>query len=228
VLKTVPTASLPSGNNASLWLKMIKSGPRYQTYYSTDGATWTPFYEVGGSLTNVKVGLFSYNRAGTSTDLTTAFDYFRAGNTAVATGGVGGTVPATLALSLGPPASFGPFTPGVARDYTASTTANVISTAGDATLSVADPDTNAPGHLVNGAYSLPSPLQAAASSPAGAGGAFAPVGGTANPLTLLRYGAPVSNDPVTISFLQHIGATDALRTGSYGKTLTFTLSTDQP
>jgi beta-glucosidase len=228
VLKTVPTASLLSGNNASLWLKMIKSGPRYQTYYSTDGATWTPFYEVGGSLTNVKVGLFSYNRAGTSTDLTTAFDYFRAGNTAVATGGVGGTVPATLALSLGPPASFGPFTPGVARDYTASTTANVISTAGDATLSVADPDTNAPGHLVNGAYSLPSPLQAAASSPAGAGGAFAPVGGTANPLTLLRYGAPVSNDPVTISFLQHIGATDALRTGSYGKTLTFTLSTDQP
>ena len=31
---------------------------------------------------------------------------------------------------------FGPFTPGVAKDYTASTTANVISTAGDATLSV--------------------------------------------------------------------------------------------
>ena len=41
---------------------------------------------------------------------------------------VGGTVPATLSLTLGAPASFGAFTPGVAREYTASTTANVIST----------------------------------------------------------------------------------------------------
>ena len=31
-------------------------------------------------------------------------------------GGAGGTVPATLSLSLGTPAAFGPFTPGVARD----------------------------------------------------------------------------------------------------------------
>ena len=37
-------------------------------------------------------------------------------------GGVGGTVPATLALTLGAPATFGAFTPGVAREYTASTT----------------------------------------------------------------------------------------------------------
>ena len=54
-------------------------------------------------------------------------------------GGVGGSVPATLALTLGAAASFGPFTPGAQKDYFASTTANVISTAGDATLSVADP-----------------------------------------------------------------------------------------
>ena len=38
----------------------------------------------------------------------------------------------------------------------------------------------------------------------------------------------MSNDPVTISFKQHIGATDALRTGTYSKTLTFTLSTTNP
>src|SRR4029079_12074673 len=67
-----------------------------------------------------------------------------------APGGAGGTVPATLSLSLGPPASFGPFTPGAAKTYTASTTANVISTAGDATLSVSDAGPN-PGKLVNGA-----------------------------------------------------------------------------
>ena len=54
-------------------------------------------------------------------------------------GSAGGTVPATLSLSLGAPASFGAFTPGVAKTYTANTTANVISTAGDATLSVSDP-----------------------------------------------------------------------------------------
>ena len=34
-------------------------------------------------------------------------------------GGAGGTVPATLALTLGTPAAFGAFTPGVAKDYTA-------------------------------------------------------------------------------------------------------------
>ena len=39
---------------------------------------------------------------------------------------VGGTVPATLSLTLGAPATFGAFTPGVDAEYTASTTANVI------------------------------------------------------------------------------------------------------
>jgi hypothetical protein len=39
---------------------------------------------------------------------------------------------------------------------------------------------------------------------------------------------PVSNDAVTITFKQHIDATDALRTGAYSKTLTFTLSTTTP
>ncbi len=48
-------------------------------------------------------------------------------------GGAGGSVPATLALTLGAPASFGSFVPGVAAEYTAGTTANVITTAGDAT-----------------------------------------------------------------------------------------------
>jgi beta-glucosidase len=226
VLKSVPTAGLVDGT--TLYLKIVKSGQRYQSYFSTDGSTWTPFYEVGASLTNTKVGLFSYNRAGTSTDLSTAFDSFRVANTAVATGPVGGTVPPTLALSLGAPASFAAFTPGVAKDYTNSMTANVVSTAGDATLSVADPATTATGHLVNGSFSLPSPLQAAATSAAGAGGLTAPIGGSSSPLTLLSYAGPVSNDPVSISFGQHIGAKDALRTGSYSKTLTFTLSTDQP
>jgi hypothetical protein len=143
-------------------------------------------------------------------------------------GNVGGSVPATLSLSLGTPAAFGPFTPGVAKTYAASTTANVISTAGDATLSVADPSSTATGHLVNGAFSLPQALQAKASSAGGTGDGFKDVGGSSNPTTLLTYGNPVSNDAVTVAFQQAIGANDALRTGAYSKTLTFTLSTTTP
>ena len=45
---------------------------------------------------------------------------------------------------------------------------------------------------------------------------------------LLAYGAPVSNDAVTIDFSQSIGADEPLRTGTYAKTLTFTLSTTNP
>jgi Zinc carboxypeptidase len=116
---------------------------------------------------------------------------------------VGGSVPATLSLTLGAPASFGAFTPGVAKDYTAQTSANVISTAGDAALTYSDP-----GHLTNGSFSLPSAL--------------------AIDLSKSAWMAPVSNDPVTIRFAQHIDANDALRTGSYSKTVTFTLSTTSP
>jgi len=116
---------------------------------------------------------------------------------------VGGTVPATLSLSLGRPASFGAFTPGVERDYTATTDATIISTAGDAALTVSDP-----GHLTNGAFSLPEPLRVSLSKSA--------------------WAAPVSNDVVTILAKQLIKAKDPLRTGSYSRTLTFTLSTTSP
>ncbi len=118
-------------------------------------------------------------------------------------GTVGGTVPATLSLTLGPAASFGAFTAGVAHTYEASTTANVTSTAGDAALTVSDP-----GHLTNGAFALPQPLQV-----------------LGVPRT---WSAPVSNDAFVIGFKQDIAANDALRTGTYSKTLTFTLSTTTP
>ena len=76
-----------------------------------------------------------------------------------------GDEPATLSLTLGAPASFGAFTPGVARDYAASTTALVTSTAGNATLTVHDASTVATGHLVNGAFSLPQSLRRARPAP---------------------------------------------------------------
>ena len=118
-------------------------------------------------------------------------------------GSVGGTVPATLALTLGAPASFGAFTPGVERTYTASTTAGVVSTAGNAALAVSEP-----GHLANGAFTLPEPLAVSFSK--------------------ASWTAPVSNDGVTITFSQRVKAGDPLRTGTYDRTLTFTLSTTSP
>jgi hypothetical protein len=139
------------------------------------------------------------------------------------TAGVGGSVPATLSLVLGTPAAFAPFVPGLADSYTASTTATVISTAGDAALSVADPSASATGHLVNGTFSLPAPLQANANN-----GPFSEVKGSSAPASLLTYSAPISNDQVTLGFKQAIGSTDALRTGTYAKSLTFTLSTTTP
>jgi hypothetical protein len=84
---------------------------------------------------------------------------------------------------------------------------------------VADPGAF-PGRLVNGTFTLTQPVQAAVS------GAFAPVG--AAPLTLHTYGGPASNDPLTIRLKQTIGSAEALRTGAYSKTFTFTLSTTTP
>ena len=141
---------------------------------------------------------------------------------------VGGTVPATLSLSLGAPASFGAFIPGVGKTYEASTTANVISTAGDALLSVSDPSPQNTGHLVNGAFALPQPLQARARNAANTGTPYNNVGSSASPLNLLTWSAPISNDQLTLGFSQRVNANDALRTGTYSKTLTFTLSTTTP
>jgi amidase len=113
-------------------------------------------------------------------------------------------VPATLSLTLGAPASFGAFVPGApTKEYTAASTATVISTAGDAALSVSEP-----GHLANGSFTLPEPLRVE-------------LGKTA-------WTGPISGDTVGITFKQLIKANDPLRTGVYSKTLTFTLSTTQP
>jgi hypothetical protein len=181
-----------------------------QIHYTTDGSTPTslsPVYQptrpralpeplhIGGTTT-IK-WLATDFKGNTSTGSKTLYIGTRQD------GGVGGTVPATLSLSLGAAASFGEFTPGLAKDYTAATMATVTSTAADAKLSVSDP-----GHLTNGAFSLPRPLQVTLTPPSWSG--------------------PVSNGLATIGFKQSIGANDALRTGSYSKTLTFTLSTTTP
>src|SRR4051794_35542515 len=185
-------------------------------YWSTTSHSW---------VTNLGSRTIWAGNSSTNLPLTSTFTLGANGAFATgAPGDIGGSVPATLALTLGTPALFGAFTPGSDKTYEAQTTATVISTAGDATLSVADPSSTATGRLVNGTFALSEPLQARANS-----GVFAPLSTTTSaPLALLTYTGPVSNDAVTIGFRQHIAADQALRTGAYSKTLTFTLSTTQP
>ncbi|HWK28798.1 MAG TPA: hypothetical protein VNS09_19715 [Solirubrobacter sp.] len=187
----------------------------YRLSASASGAGWTA--ELRNALATAKFGesvdvpvYVTRGTAASNTVTLTATSVSDPSKTATATcaqaqaaGDVGGTVPATLSLELGAAASFGAFQPGVDREYVTSTTANVVSTAADAALTVSEP-----GHLTNGAFSLPEALRVGVEPGAWSG--------------------PVSNGAATITFRQHIGANDALRTGAYSKTLTFTLSTTNP
>jgi PKD repeat protein len=212
----IATANLTSTGGTGVWatttvpLTGVAAGAHelFLTFRTvTGGAT-------GGNLLNLNWAEFGGN--GVTVQSTSA------------NGDAGGTVAATLSLSLGTPAAFGTFTPGLAKTYTAATSASVLSTAGDATLSVSDPSPTATGHLVNGSFTLPQALQVKASSPLGTGGAFTDVGGATAPTSVLTYSQPVANDQVSVTFSQAIAADDALRTGAYSKTLTFTLSTTTP
>ena len=151
-------------------------------------------------------------------------------STGDAIGTVGGDVPSMLALSLPTqPGSFGTFAPTVARSYETAVASTVTSTAGNAVLSVTDPSATATGHLVNGTFSLPSPLNVRAINATNPTQAYAPLSETSGtPTNLLTYAGPVNTDAVTLGFRQAIGATDVLRSGNYAKTLTFTLSTTAP
>jgi hypothetical protein len=137
---------------------------------------------------------------------------------------VSGTVGTTLGLTVSSPAtSLGVFVPGVSADYTAGVALGVTTSTGDASLTIQDPSAVATGHLVNGPYALASPLLAKAGA-----GAFGPVGSSAAPLLLQTYAAPVVDEPLAVTFKQSISASEPLRTGTYAKTVLFTLSTTAP
>ena len=72
---SVSGSAVGSGN--TLWLRMVKNGNIYSTYYSING---TDFSQIGSGYTldfkNVQAGLISINGSGTNTDLDVKFDYF--------------------------------------------------------------------------------------------------------------------------------------------------------
>ena len=117
----------------------------------------------------------------------------------------------------------------LARDYDLNLAAQVTSTAGNALLTVTDPSATATGYLVNGTFALASPLQVRSPTAANPNPAYATLPSTAGaPLTLQSYSGPVSNEAVQIALRQSIGANEGLRAGTYGKNLTFTLSSSTP
>ncbi len=213
----------PAATSSKVDFGIGKSGGVSYTWKFDDGATATGATASHSYLTG---GTHSATLTVTYADGQTASKDVSVTVPPTASDDVGGTVIPTLALTLGPAAGFGNFTAAVANTYNASTTANVVSTGGDATLTVADTSATAPGHLVNGTFSLPQAVKARATNSANSNTTFANVSST--PLTLLTYGGPTSNDAVALQFQQAIAATDALRSGSYSKTLTFTLSTTTP
>jgi hypothetical protein len=144
----------------------------------------------------------------------------------MATSTITATVPLTLGLQLGDTrVNFGSIVPGVAQVYQASVAATVTSTAGNATLSAVDADGD-DGRLATGAFKLASPLRLRATNGANPNTAFAPL--TATPMTLLTYPTWISNDAVTITVQQPIGAAEPLMAGTYGKVIRFTLSSTSP
>ena len=65
------------GADGAIWLRLTKTGNTYKAYYSTDGSVYRFMGSTTLSAEPTRAGLVAFNRAGTSTDLDVAFDYFR-------------------------------------------------------------------------------------------------------------------------------------------------------
>jgi beta-glucosidase len=72
VLATARTAGVVGH---TVWLRMIKRGPRYATSYSGDGVHFAPIYNAGADLSDVKVGVFAIGSGETA-----SFGYFHVKN----------------------------------------------------------------------------------------------------------------------------------------------------
>ena len=138
-------------------------------------------------------------------------------------GDVGGAVPATLALTVGGPAAFPAFDAGRGpRLHRGADRQRHLHRPASRRSSVADAEHERPRpareRRVLPRHAAPGPGE----------GRRVRGGRRRRRSTCSTYTGPVSNDAVPIEFKQSIAANEALRTGTYGKTLTLTLSTTTP
>ncbi len=151
---------------------------------------------------------------------------------------VHGEVPYTQTLtSYCTEVNLGHFIPAEARTYTGTCGVTATSTEAKSTLTAEDAGTTHKGYLVHTGTSKefaldenpePNPLEvkaADAEEVAGPESALAPL---TSIVTLREFLAPISNDAVTLTFSQHIGAHERLNTGLYHKTITITLANKEP
>lgn len=149
---------------------------------------------------------------------------------------VSGTVGAGLSIDVAPTVSLGALVPSLAgSSVNASTSVTVTSTAATASVQVNDPDTTATkGFLLNSTtgpsgpatYALANALQVngPAQAPTSlAGGPVSVFDATLTPAGLNQFSTTKS-----VTFTQAIGANEGLRTGTYAKNLTFSVSTTTP
>lgn len=64
------------GADGAIWLRLAKSGNTYKGYYSNNGSVWRFMGSATLNVEATRAGLLAFNRAGNSTDLEVAFDYF--------------------------------------------------------------------------------------------------------------------------------------------------------
>jgi hypothetical protein len=192
---------------------------------SVAGATSTEYTLTSADIGHtVRVVIVAHNGSGPSAPAESAA-------TAVVTASVGivveGVVPFTQTLAATcSPVVLGPFVPGKTHEYSNTCVLKATSTAAQSKLVAEDASPTHTGHLVQGTYFLPEPLESkAASTQGGIGGVFTSL---VAPATLLTYAKPFSEDEATVTFNQKIGLHDSLHTGTYSKTITLTLSTTEP
>ena len=130
-----------------------------------------------------------------------------------AKGGAAGSVPATLALTLGTPAGFGAFARASTADLLVELDRERRLVGGQRDADHRRPETTATGRLVNGTSAFPPALQVAASSAAGTSAGAAAGRRHRGPDRAADLRQPGLNDAVTVAFKQPIAASDALRTG---------------
>jgi hypothetical protein len=240
--QTQTAAYAPDATGATIEISGLTPGQAFKagstvtpTYTCTDSAgvdscagpvaTGTPL-NVG----NVGNKVFKVTAIDSAGNITTKEVPYMVNSVDFVVEGNGGAVETTMALTNLAPVTLGAFTPGVTQSYLATIAPMITSSAGDIALTVHDPSTTNVGRLVNGPAALTTPLNVFATTvPATAvaapGGA---IGGAAAPTALLSYAAPASRSSSTLTFRQNINQAETLRTGSYSKTLVFTLSTTAP